>query len=183
MRLQIEITDMTDGEWKYAQEVIRAEYQIPAGASRVCLTMTHGDEERHVEMPLASFVGVSTGLILAGAFRAFSEALSSDKISAALEKARNEADPQRAAERRKLILPTPDMVRSLSAQEAAELTDLINRPCDHQSPVVSVEPSQFPEAPPVRTHEDGCQSYGPYTDQKTYDPDFADRLENGAYDK
>lgn len=28
--------------------------------------------------------------------------------------------------------------------------------------VIEEHPSLFPEAPPVRVYEDGCQEYGPY---------------------
>ena len=141
MRAQMTITDLDQERWDYLQRNVRAEYEIPEGTTRVCLTFSREGEERHAEMPLGVIIGLLVGLGMTGTFTAFTKAM--DQLKKATEKAE----------------PEP--------------------PCEHGSPVKSTSPSMFDGAPPVRTHEDGCQSYGPYTK----DPDFADRLENGAYEK
>jgi hypothetical protein len=140
VRAQMTITDLDQDRWDYLQRNVRAEYEIPEGTTRVCLTFSREAEERHAEMPLTTLIGLLTGLILNSTFAAFTKVM--DKIN---------------------------------KTKTAEIGD----PCEHGSPVKSTSPSMFDGAPPVRTHEDGCQSYGPYTK----DPDFADRLENGAYEK
>lgn len=65
MRLKVEIDDLTPDQWATAQEVLRESYDIPERANRMCLTLVHGDEERHVEAP----AGMLTGLLLSMAIR------------------------------------------------------------------------------------------------------------------
>lgn len=75
MRLKVEITDLTPDQWDQAQKILKTEYTIPDGASRVCLTLIHGNEERHVETPVGALTGLLTGLNLGQAFRGLSKAL------------------------------------------------------------------------------------------------------------
>jgi hypothetical protein len=150
VRLQLTITETDEDQWSYLHSAVLTEYEIPADASRVCLTFTHGEEERHAEMPMGSLVGLLLGLGMVGISRDLQRYLSKLKptdLSTFLNQVRREADPALK----------------------------VNRPCDdHGSPVVRVQESQFPDAPPVRIHKDGCQSYGPY-DQE--DRDAADLLD------
>jgi hypothetical protein len=187
MRLQITITEMDEERWAYLQSNVHTDYNIPEGSSRVCLTFTHGEEERHAEMTIGAVVGLLVGLGLVGATSDLRRVLGKLKptdLPSFLDQVRTEADPARGETPagRRPILPTPEMVRGLTASQAKELTELVNRPCDdHGSPVITVESSQFQGAPPIRTHEDGCQSYGPYAEQKyegdpsTFTPSAAER--------
>lgn len=75
MRLKVEINDLTPEQWEQAQKILKAEYTIPDGASRVCLTLIHGNEERHVETPVGALTGLLTGLNLGQAFRGLSQAI------------------------------------------------------------------------------------------------------------
>jgi hypothetical protein len=102
------ITDLDQDRWDYLQRNVRAEYEIPDGATRLCLTFSREGEERHAEMPLGVIIGLLVGLGMTGTFTAFTKALNQ------LNRTTGEADPGQS------------------------------------------EP---------------------------YDPDFADRLENGAYEK
>jgi hypothetical protein len=70
MRLKVEIDDLTPEQWRHAQEILQASYDIPEGVGRACLTLIHGDEERHVEIPAAKVSGFLMGLSLAPAFKA-----------------------------------------------------------------------------------------------------------------
>lgn len=159
MRIQMTMIDLDEERWAYLQATVQAEYQIPEDATRVCLTFGFGEKERHVEMPLGSTLGLLMGLGMVGVAREMRNAMAKLRpvdLPEFLNEARRQADPSLS------LLPTPDMVRNLSSKEAAELTKLLNTPCEHDSPAVSFNPSQFDDAPPVRTHKDGCQSYGPY---------------------
>lgn len=159
MRIQITMTELDEERWAYLQANVHAEYEIPEDASRVCLTFSHGDQERHVEMPMGAIVGLLMGLGLVGVTREMRNALARLRpvdLPEFLNQARRKADSSFP------LLPTPDMVRDLSSKQAADLVKLLNQPCEHDSSAVSFEPSQFDGAPPVRTHKDGCQSYGPY---------------------
>lgn len=159
MRIQMTMTEVDEERWAYLQCAVQAEYRIPEGATRVCLTFSRGEEERHVEMPMGSTVGLLMGLGMVGVTREMRAAMARLKpidLPVFLNQVRRQADPSLS------LLPTPDMVRNLSSKEAADLVKLINQPCEHNSPAVSFEPSSFDGAPPVRTHKDGCQSYGPY---------------------
>jgi hypothetical protein len=102
MRVQTTITDLSEDQWAFAQEVLRTQYEIPAGSSRACLTLEHAGEERHVELPLAALIGFQSALGLHASLRAFRTAMAAltpDALSEHLEEQRNAADPQRAAER------------------------------------------------------------------------------------
>lgn len=160
MRIEMTMTEVDEERWAYLQSTVRTEYEIQEGATRVCLTFSHGEEERHVEMSMGSAVGLMMGLGMVGVTRELRNALAKLRpvdLPTFLDQVRRQADPSLP------LLPTPDMVRNLSSKEAADLVKLINQPCEHDSPAVSFNPSQFDGAPPVRTHKDGCQSYGPYT--------------------
>jgi hypothetical protein len=159
MRLQVNMIELDEERWAYLQANVHAEYVIPEDASRVCLTFSYGEEERHVEMTTGAFLGLLMGLGMVGVTRELRNAMAKLRpvdLPTFLDQVRRQADPALP------FLPTPDMVRNLSAREAVELTKLLNQPCEHDSPVTSYEASQFPDAPPVRTHKDGCTSYGPY---------------------
>lgn len=166
MRIQMTMIELDEERWAYLQTNVQAEYEIPEDATRVCLTFSYGEEERHVEVPMGSIVGLLMGLGMVGVTRELRNALAKLRpvdLPEFLNQARRQADPSLS------LLPTPDMVRNLSSKEAADLVKLINKPCEHNSPAVSFEPSQFNGAPPVRTHKDGCQSYGPYTQSPPLD--------------
>jgi len=75
MRLKVEITDLTQDEWEQAQRTLKTSYDIPDGASRACLILIHGDEERHVETPVGVLSSLLTGLNLGSAFRGLSRAI------------------------------------------------------------------------------------------------------------
>lgn len=68
MRLKIEIDDLSPEQWRYFQESLQARYEIPDGVSRACLTVIHGDEERHVELPASRVSGLLMGTNLATTF-------------------------------------------------------------------------------------------------------------------
>lgn len=177
MRIQMTVTDLDDERWAYLQANVQAEYKMPEDATRVCLTFSYGEEERHVEMPMGTTLGLLVGLGMVGVTREMRNALAKLRpvdLPEFLNQARRQADPSLP------LLPTPDMVRHLSAKEAADLVNLINTPCEYNSPTVSFELSQFDGAPPVRTHKDGCQSYGPYakTEPEQDDPLFNRITEN-----
>jgi hypothetical protein len=177
MRIQATIIELTDEQWSQFHEVLKTEYQFHEGDSRVCLTLIHGNEERHLELPLAAFGPLmnnrGVGEALHAAFGPFREAMKN---------------------LRRPVLPSPNQVRNLSAKEAVDLAAELNedldenqrrsklesewervdpegvaalresaaRLCDHGSPVVKKTPSLFHDEQPVYTHADGCQSYGPY---------------------
>lgn len=171
MRIEMTMTEVDEERWAYLQSTVRTEYEIQEGATRVCLTFSHGEEERHVEMSMGSAVGLLMGLGMVGVTRELRNALAKLRpvdLPTFLDQVRRQADPARP------FLPTPDMVRNLSSKEAVDLAKLINQPCEHDSPVVSYEASQFDGAPPVRTHKDGCQSYGPYAKPEEYSPPLAE---------
>lgn len=82
MRLQTTVTDLDPIRWGYLQRMVQAEYEIPEDATRVCLTFTYGEQERHVEMPMGTLVSLLIGLgmvhlgkNLDEAFRAMSDSL------------------------------------------------------------------------------------------------------------
>lgn len=171
MRIQMAMIELDEERWAYLQANVQTEYKIPEGASRVCLTFGYGEEERHVEMPMGTIVGLLMGLVMVGVTREMRSALARLRpvdLPEFLNQARRQADPSLP------LLPTPDMVRNLSSKQAADLVKLINQPCEHDSPAVSFEPSQFDGAPPVRTHKDGCQSYGPYAKPEETGPPLAE---------
>jgi hypothetical protein len=58
MRIQTTITDMSGDQWVVAQGILTAEYDIPADATRVCLTLDHEGEDRHVGIPLGAYIGL-----------------------------------------------------------------------------------------------------------------------------
>ena len=62
MRLATTLTGLTSEEWALAQSILRPAYEINPDATRVCLTVVHGPEERHVELPLGAFVEVITAM-------------------------------------------------------------------------------------------------------------------------
>lgn len=72
MRLKVEINDLTPGQWEHAQRILQASYEIPEGVGRACLTVIHGQEERHVEMPASKVSGVLMGLSVFPAFQELS---------------------------------------------------------------------------------------------------------------
>lgn len=70
MRLKVEIDDLTPEQWDQAQRLLKTEYTIPDGASRVCLILMHEGEEWHVETPVSAFTSLLWGMSLAPAFKA-----------------------------------------------------------------------------------------------------------------
>lgn len=75
MRLKIEIDDLTQDQWRSAQEILKTAYDIPDGASRACLLVMHEGEERHVEVPASTVSGFLMGLNLIPAFRQVTDAV------------------------------------------------------------------------------------------------------------
>lgn len=75
MRLKVEINDLTPEQWEQAQRLLKTEYTIPDGASRVCLTLVHGDELMHVETPVSAFTTLMWGMSLAPAFKELARAV------------------------------------------------------------------------------------------------------------
>jgi hypothetical protein len=142
MRARIKVMDLTRGQWDWLQANLPESYHVPDTSVRVCVELELDAElhMHHLEMSVRSFVALMSQLQL-------------------VESVRNQVDPARLP-----VLPTADEVRRLSAADAVELTRRLNdgRTCQHGSPVVSANPSVFEDAEPVRTFEDGCQSYGPY---------------------
>lgn len=152
MRIQSTMTDLTEVQWAFVNATVLTSYPIDDLETRVCLTIEHGEQERHVEMPMGSYISLLTGVRLiplsqtlsrfrenvrASMAKVAEAALTPDALPDHLEKARSAADP----------------ARKPGQTEA---------PCEHGLPVVEVTPSLFHDEPPVRTHADGCQSYGPY---------------------
>lgn len=115
MRLKVEINDLTPEQWEQAQEVLQAEYEIPNGASRMCLTILHGEEERHVEAPVMTLVSVVMSLTIAPAIRKLSDAVRESSNMFTPVELRDPLTPIYIPR-----LPTADQVRNLSAAEAAE---------------------------------------------------------------
>lgn len=68
MRLATTLTGLTEEEWALTQAILRPSYEINPEAVRVCLTVIHGPEERHVELPLGTFVEVMAALGLERVF-------------------------------------------------------------------------------------------------------------------
>ncbi len=99
MRLNVNVDRLTEAQWKFAQDALRISYDIPMGASRVCLVLEHRGEERHTELPLGAFIGLMAGINVNDNVQAVIAALSPDEVPDHLEGQRNAADPQRAAER------------------------------------------------------------------------------------
>lgn len=75
MRLNVDMTGLTDQNWIDLQDILRAQYEIPDGATRVCLVATHGELERHVEMPVGSLVSVLLSLMLRPGIRLIQTAM------------------------------------------------------------------------------------------------------------
>jgi hypothetical protein len=73
MRLKAEIDDLTPDQWEQAQKILKTSYNIPENASRACITLVHGQEERHVEAPVSALISLLWGLSLGPAFKALGE--------------------------------------------------------------------------------------------------------------
>lgn len=76
MRLQTTITELAPEQWVLAQKVLRTEYKIPENASRVCLTLEHQGEDRHVEMQVGTYIGLLASLGLTSLANAIEETMS-----------------------------------------------------------------------------------------------------------
>jgi hypothetical protein len=125
VRIHSTIDRLTESQWKFANQVLRTGYDIPADADRVCLVVEHRGEERHVETPvgvLASLVlSLNLPVVINGGATA-TAALTPDELPDHLEKVRNAADPARRP-----VLPTAAQVRDLTAAEAVALAEEMNR--------------------------------------------------------
>lgn len=84
MRLKTEINDLTPEQWEQAQKILKTSYDLPENASRVCLTLVHGEEERHVEAPVSALVGLLISLTLTPAFHQLADAMTKIRAMAAL---------------------------------------------------------------------------------------------------
>ena len=149
MRLTTTLTELTDEDWTTVQGLLRPSYDIKPGATRVCLTVVHGAEERHAELPLGTFVETLAALALGRTVRNALTAL------AALS-------PD--------TLPDVPEIECKCGFRAPELGPHPECPshslkCGHGTAVVREDPSAFEGAEPVRLFADGCQSYGPYANE------------------
>ena len=70
MKANVQIDQLTDGQWMAAQELLQPSYDIPAHVSRVCLTLVHGEETRHVEAPVSVLFALTGVLVLTPALQA-----------------------------------------------------------------------------------------------------------------
>lgn len=98
MRIQMTMTDLDEEQWACLQADVQAEYKIPEGSTRVCLTFSYGEEERHAEMPMGSVTGLLIGLGKIGpsqAIRTAMAALTPDALPDFLKDTRETADPAR----------------------------------------------------------------------------------------
>jgi hypothetical protein len=190
MRTRIKVEEMTLRQWDHLQDNLRSSYYIPDGAVRVCVEfeLTTEMNGRHVEMPLRAFVTLMTQLQRieshAGDVVSGTATFRPDELPGHLDNLRNQADPARAEINAELP-PLPSPIRRLESagNEVEKLPPLPakwsaplsgpDRTCDHGLPVVNETPSVFEGADPVRTYEDGCQSFGPYRNQA--DPARGDR--------
>lgn len=84
MRLKTEINDLTPEQWEQAQKILKTSYDLPENASRVCLTLVHGEEERHVEAPVSALVGLLISLTLTPAIHQLADAMTKIKAMAVL---------------------------------------------------------------------------------------------------
>ena len=75
MRLKVEIDDLTPEQWDQAERLLKDSYDIPEDASRVCLTLIHGPELRHHEVPVSAFTTLMWGMSLAPAFKELARAV------------------------------------------------------------------------------------------------------------
>jgi hypothetical protein len=153
MRLNSTLTELTDEDWTLIQELLRPGYEMKPNVTRVCLTVVHGAEERHTELPLGTFVEVMAALTLGRTMRNGLRAVAALTPDA-----------------------LPDEPRCRCGFRAPELgphpmCPIHGRTCDHGTFVVREDPSVFEGAEPVRTFEDGCQSYGPYASEKNPCPE------------
>lgn len=85
MRAQMTITDLDQERWDYLQRNVRAEYEIPEGTTRVCLTFSREAEERHVELPLTTLIGLLAGLVASSATKGLQGFLTKIRESKAAE--------------------------------------------------------------------------------------------------
>lgn len=154
MRLATTLTELTEEDWTMVQALLRPSYDIKANATRVCLTVVHGAEERHTELPMGAFFEVMAGLAVHRTLRNTLVALAALTPDALSEPEIECKCGFRAPE----LGPHPDCpAHSLK--------------CEHGASVVREDPSAFEGAEPVRTFADGCQSYGPYSTEKNPCPD------------
>lgn len=151
MRTTIEVKDLNPAQVSYvARNVPVGGREFLPGLPRVCAVFQLDEGvDLHVEMDVVELAGLMVTLAGIG-LRATAEA-------ALVETA--------GGIKTLPWLPSADQVRNLSAAEAAKLAEWGNKPCEHGSPVTVREASAFEGAPPVLTYEDGCQSYGPYSNQ------------------
>lgn len=158
MRTRIKVMDLTLRQWDHLQDNLRASYELPDGAVRVCVEFELDAQlnPRHVEMPVRAFVALMTQLQRienhAEPVQTGTAALPPDALPGHLESVRNAADPVRAAE----------------------------RTCDHGAAVTAETPSVFDGAGPVRDYADGCQSFGPYVPLEPLPPKWSAPLSGPA---
>lgn len=108
MRIAVTISDLTAEQWDSIQRILKTEYTFRDSDSRICLVVERDGEERHAQMPLHEF----SGLMMATAL---------GEATAGLLKGLREFRPKERP-----VLPTPDQVRHLSAEEAAALAAQMN---------------------------------------------------------
>lgn len=144
MRLNSTLSGLTDEDWTMIQELLRPSYEIKPNATRVCLTVVHGAEERHTELPLGTFVEVMAALSRGRAVRNGLRAVALLTPDALPDEPGN---------------PCPDGVPDCPIKHATEAPA---PDCGHGATVTNETPSVFEGAAPVRDFADGCQSYGPY---------------------
>jgi hypothetical protein len=150
MRATVEVKDLNSAQVAHlARQVPVNGREFLPGIPRVCTMFELAEGvDLHVEMDVAELATLMIRLATIG-LRATAEA--------ALVETAGEPEGNGLP-----WLPSADLVRNLSATEAAKLTKWGNDPCQHGAPVTVREASVFEGAFPTVTYADGCQSYGPY---------------------
>lgn len=179
MRVTINVSDLTVGQWDWLKNNLPATREFGENTVRMCVTL--GDEEplrmctcrsnRETDTVIEVQPGCVFGHVLNGphslpkteipvrhielAPREFVGLLAQLQIIGRTAEAILTPAPMAPAQG----LPCPDGIAGCEVLHEANEGPV----CWHGTPVVSETPSAFESAPPVRTYRDGCQAYGPYT--------------------
>jgi hypothetical protein len=62
MKVRVEVDNLTDEQWEVIGKVLRTEYPIRENMLVVCVVIAHGEEERHVQMPVNVLAHLLSGL-------------------------------------------------------------------------------------------------------------------------
>jgi hypothetical protein len=105
MKTTLTVEDLTAEQWALLHQDLLVSYTFGPLDARVCTVFVHGQEERHAEMPAWTLVQ------LLGRLTAVEVMHRPPMVGQVLP-----------------TLPTPDQVRHLSAEQAAQLAADMNRP-------------------------------------------------------